>query len=231
MIEAARTENESRSVSLKDLMVGQVLKPTGVSMMLMLLQQVGGINAVIFYAVDIFKDANTGLDENVSAIVIAAVQVVFVLVSTLLVERLGRKILLVVSELGMAVSLLALGIYFYIKEHEPEKAATLGWLPLTSLVLYIITYNLAMGPLPWTMMGELLPPHVKSITSSIATAFCWGLGFLIAKFFKDMLAVLTSYGCYWLFSACSFAGFIYCLLVVPETKGKSLEEIQRHFSK
>jgi hypothetical protein len=231
LIDAGIKDNQSKSVSFKDLMVGQVLKPTAVSMMLMLLQQVGGINAVLFYAVDIFKGAGTGMDENLSAIIIAAVQVVFVGVSTLLVERLGRKLLLVVSELGMALSLLALGVYFYIKENDEEKAAAIGWLPLTSLVVYIITYNLAMGPLPWTMMGELLPPHVKSVTSSLATAFCWGLGFFIAKFFKDMLFAFTAAGCYWIFSACSFAGFIYCLLVVPETKGKSLEEIQRHFSK
>ncbi|CAG7825369.1 unnamed protein product, partial [Allacma fusca] len=89
---------------------------------------------------------------------------------------------------------------FYIKEQDPEQASTLGWLPLTSLIIYIITYNLGIGPLPWTLAGELLPPHVKGITSSIATAFCWGQAFLITKFFKSLLTAITAAGCYWFFS-------------------------------
>ncbi|CAG7643816.1 unnamed protein product [Allacma fusca] len=231
LIARSLEENQAQSVSIRDLLAGPVLKPTGISLMLMFLQQFGGINVVIFYSVEIFQDAGTGIDANLSAIIIAAVQVLFVFVSTLLVERLGRKILLVVSDLGMGISLLMLGVYFYLKEHDTGRASSLGWLPLTSLILYIITYNLALGPLPWTMMGELLPPHVKGLTASIATAFNYFLAFIITKFFPSMTAAMTSYGCYWLFSAVSFFGFVFCLVLVPETKGKSLDEIQRYFGR
>ncbi|CAG7825063.1 unnamed protein product, partial [Allacma fusca] len=135
-IQASIEEGNSQSATLKDLLVGPVLKPTAITMTLMFLQQFGGINAVVFYSVDIFKAAGTDMPENISAITIAAVQVLFAFVSTLLVERLGRKILLLISELGMGVSLLVLGVYFYIKEQDPEQASTLGWLPLTSLIIY-----------------------------------------------------------------------------------------------
>ena len=150
-IEINLQENQARSATFKDLMAGPVLKPTAISMTLMFLQQFGGINAVIFYSKDIFISAGTTIDENVSAIIVAGIQVLSVFASCMLVERLGRKILLIISEFGMAVSLVALGVFFFFKDHE-KNADGLGWLPLTSLILYIITYNLAMGPLPWTLM-------------------------------------------------------------------------------
>ncbi|CAG7831251.1 unnamed protein product [Allacma fusca] len=229
IIQTSIDDSNSQSASFQDLLAGPILKPTGISLMLMFLQQFGGINAVLFYCVAIFRDAGTGIAEDTSAIMVAVVQVIFAFLSTILVERAGRKLLLMISELGMAVCLLVLGVYFYIKENDPEKASSLGWLPLTSLLLYMVAYNLGSGPLPWTMMGELLPPHVKGMLSSIATAFCWGLAFLITKFFTQMLNGLTPAGCYWMFSGWCFFGFVFCLLVVPETKGKSLDEIQRLF--
>jgi sugar porter (SP) family MFS transporter len=231
IIEASIEEANSQSASFKDLMTGQILKPTGVSFMLMFLQQFGGINAVLFYCVAIFQAAGTGMSENLSAIIVAVVQVVFAFVSLILVERLGRKLLLLISELGMALCLIVLGVFFYIKEHEPVKADSLGWLPLVSLIIYMVAYNVGAGPLPWTMMGELMPPHVKGMMSSAASAFCWGLAFLITKFFNNMLIALTSYGCYWLFSGFCVFGFAFCFFLVPETKGKSLDEIQKLYAK
>ena len=155
-IEINLQENKAKSATFKDLMAGPVLKPTAISMTLMFLQQFGGINAVIFYSKDIFISAGTTIDENVSAIIVAAIQVLSVFASVMLVERLGRKVLLIISEFGMAVSLVALGVFFFFKDHE-KNADGLGWLPLTSLIVYIITYNLAMGPLPWTLMVSLHP--------------------------------------------------------------------------
>jgi facilitated trehalose transporter len=221
----------SDSATLKDLMKPSVLKPAFICLMLMLFQQFGGINGVTFYSVDIFKDAGTNINDNLSAIILGIVQVVFGFVSTVCVERLGRRILLTVSELGLTVSLFALGTYFYIKAENPESAANLGWLPLTSLIVYVMSFNFGVGPVPWTLMGELPPAHAKGFVSSLTTAFSWGLGFIITKFFKDMITTLTAYGCYWLFGAISFAGLVYCIMFVPETKGKSALEIQRNFEK
>jgi len=122
----------------------------------------GGINAVIFFTVDIFKASGSNLDANVASIIVGTVQVVFVIVSTLLVEKAGRKILMVISEIGMTVSLFALGLFFYLKSQNKDVAPEgLGWLPLVSMILYIITYNLGCASLPWALMGELCPSHIK----------------------------------------------------------------------
>ncbi|CAG7834851.1 unnamed protein product [Allacma fusca] len=227
----ANTDSNSKSLTLKDLMSPSVRKPAVICLLLMFFQQFGGINGVIFYSVDIFKDAGTQIDDHVSAIILAVVEVVVVILSTLTVERLGRRILLIVSEVGITISLLALGTYFYIKEKNPEQAAGLGWLPLTSLIVFVLTFNFGMEPVPWTMMGELPPSHAKGLISSLTTAFSWGLAFLITKFFKNLITALTAYGCYWGFSACSFIGLIYCIIFVPETKGKSATEIRQYFEK
>lgn len=226
-MEISVKESQAQAGGLKDLFTLPVARPTLISLMLMFLQQFGGINVVLFYSVDVFQSAGSDLDANVSSIIIATVQVVFCFVSTLLVDRAGRKILVVISDLGMALSLTALGVFFYLKSEGKDEG--LGWLPLVSLIAYIITYNLGLGPLPWLLMSELVPSHVKGAASAICTATCWGLGFVVTKTFSDMEKGLQTHGCYWLFAGISAAGGLWALLFVPETKGKSLDEIQKQF--
>lgn len=117
---------------------------------------------MIFFTVDIFKASGSDLDPNLASIIVGTVQVICVIVSTLLIEKAGRKILMLVSETGMAISLVALGVFFYLKnQNNGETPENLGWLPLVSMIMYIVTYNLGCASLPWTFMGELCPPHVK----------------------------------------------------------------------
>ncbi|CAG7726595.1 unnamed protein product [Allacma fusca] len=226
-----KARKEKKDVKFSELMCASVLKPFGICLMLMFFQQFGGIKGVMFYSVDVFKYAGTNIDANLSAITIAAVQVFFLFLSTLTVEKWGRRNSIMFSELGMALSLIALGVYFYLKENVDQATQNLGWLPLTSLIVYVLCYNLGVGPVTWTLMGELLHSNGKGLTSSITTAFSYGMAFLITKLFIDMQAALTSYGCYWFFASVSFLGFIFCFVALPETKGKNLLEIQQIFAK
>lgn len=101
------------------------------------------LKIVIFFTVDIFKASGSDINPNVASIIVGSVQVVCVIVSTLLVDRMGRKVLMFISETGMAVSLAALGVFFYLKhDNHDQTPENLGWLPLLSMILYIITYNL-----------------------------------------------------------------------------------------
>jgi MFS family permease len=127
------------------------------------------INAVIFYSVTIFEAAGSNIDPNVSSIIIGSIQVFCVGISTVLMDRAGRKMLLIISDTGMAISLAALGVFFYLKDEKNggEVPEGLGWLPLASLIFYMITYNVALGPVPWLMMGELLPTRVKGMGINI----------------------------------------------------------------
>ncbi|CAG7831012.1 unnamed protein product [Allacma fusca] len=112
----------------------------------MFFQQLGGINAVCFYTVDILKVANPNFDANIASIIIGVVQVIFVLSSMFLVDRFGRKIFLVTSDVIMGLSLTALGLFFYFKQQtETNTHSSMAFIPLISLISFIIAYSAGAG--------------------------------------------------------------------------------------
>lgn len=125
-------------------------KPLMISLGLMFFQQFGGINAVIFYTVQIFKDAGSSIDENLCTIIVGVVNLLASFIATILIDRLGRKVLLYISSAAMSSTLLILGSFFYYKNagHDIEN---LGWLPLASFVVYVLGFSLGLGPIPWLM--------------------------------------------------------------------------------
>jgi len=228
IIEAEVNEAKMNKAKVSDLALSYNLRPSVIMFLLMLFQQLSGINAVIFYSTTIFQDSGSNFENDlIPSIIVAAVQVVATLGAVFVVDRLGRKILLIVSDALMCVSLVALGVYFKLK--EDGKVDGLGWLPLVSLIIFISAFSIGFGPLPWMMLGELLPPKLKGLVASMATMFNWFLAFLVTKFFTSVRDALTPKWCYWMFAIICAVGTAFVILIVPETKGKSLEEIQRHF--
>lgn len=126
-----------------------------ISMGLMFFQQVSGINAVIFYTNAIFDAANTGIEPGLATIIIGVMQVVATFVSTIIVDRAGRRILLLISDSVMALCTLALGIYFYMQNENEDSVKNLGWLPILSLCVFIVCFSLGLGPVPWLMIGNI----------------------------------------------------------------------------
>ncbi|KAJ8920255.1 hypothetical protein NQ315_011916 [Exocentrus adspersus] len=188
-------------------------------------QQFSGINAVLFYASTIFEDAGTSLDSNICSIIIGLTQFLTSFVTPLIVERLGRKVLLLFSAVGMMVSEVPLGVYCFLNDKGNDVSA-ISFLPILCLITYIITYNTAYGPLPWAIMGELFPANVKSIASSVTAAFCWFLAFLITKYFKAVSDAIQIGPSFWIFAGFCAAAIPFSFFYVIETKGKSLKEIQ-----
>lgn len=125
-----------------------------ISMGLMFFQQVSGINAVIFYTNAIFDAADTGISASLATIIIGVMQVLATFVSTMIVDRAGRRILLLISDSIMALCTLVLGIYFYLQQENPENVNNLGWLPILALVVFIVCFSLGFGPVPWIMVGK-----------------------------------------------------------------------------
>ena len=219
-------------------------------LMLMFFQQFSGVNAVIFYASDIFKTAQISIDVNlVSAVAIGVVQVVATLLSVLLVDKLGRKVLLTVSSIGMGVSSFVLGIYYYVlvshcksclgKCHSeidpsldskfPCDSHQFGYLAIVCVVFFIISFSLAWGPIPWTMMSELMPTHVRTLAGSIATFVNWTFAAIITSFFHSYAKFATEAGAFWSFTVIMIFAVVLVIIFLPETKGHSLEEIQERF--
>ncbi|EZA57781.1 hypothetical protein DMN91_003141 [Ooceraea biroi] len=191
----------------------------------MLFQQLSGINAVIFYTVTIFEASGSSIPANIASIIVALVQVVMSAVAALIVDRAGRKPLLMFSSGVMSVSLIALGLYFNLQA-KGNDVSQLGWLPLTSLTLFMIAFSVGLGPIPWMLMGELFPAETKAVASGVAVMLNWFLVFLVTKTFPTMNEELGADTTFWIFAAIMAIATVFTYFFVPETKGKSLQEIQ-----
>lgn len=193
--------------------------------MLMFFQQFSGINAVIFFTFDIFKAAGSGLSSDYCSIIVGVVQVIMTLVAAILVERAGRKILLIQSSVVMGICLAVLGLYFKVKIAEVD-VTSFNWVPLICVVLFIVSFSLGYGPIPWMMMGELLAPEVKGVASSIVVLFNWASVFIITKTFPLLLDSWGQDITFWIFAVVMVFGTIYGFKALFETKGKSNAQIQ-----
>ncbi|XP_059607340.1 facilitated trehalose transporter Tret1 isoform X2 [Phlebotomus argentipes] len=197
-----------------------------ISMGLMFFQQTCGINAVIFYTTDIFEAANTGIEAGVATIIVGVMQVVATFLATLMVDRLGRRVLLITSDCAMATCTLLLGVYFFLKDQDAERVANLGWLPIVSLCVFIVMFSIGFGPIPFIIIGELFASDIKGVAGGVAMTINWTLAFVITKAFPSLLDAIGSGPTFWIFSGLSFLGTVFLVFYLPETKGKSLAEIQ-----
>ncbi|KAF7279163.1 hypothetical protein GWI33_007574 [Rhynchophorus ferrugineus] len=192
---------------------------------LLVFQQVSGINIVLFFAQSIFQDAGVALAPELCTIIVGIVQIIFSGVSSILIDRSGKRLLLMVSSAGMAASQMLLAYFFHLKD-KGDDVSWLSWLPICCVLAYIITYCLGFGPIPWAVMGEMFPANVKSVASTATAATCWFIGFLLTKYFGMVTEMIGKSGSFGVFGVCCVVGFAFVFKFLPETSGKSLQEIQ-----
>ncbi|KAL9913286.1 facilitated trehalose transporter Tret1 isoform X1 [Glossina fuscipes] len=219
-------DRQATTNQISELFKRNNLKPLSISLGLMFFQQFSGINAVIFYTVSIFKDAGSTIDNNLCTIIVGLVNFIATFMATVLIDRLGRKVLLYISDVAMIMTLFTLGGFFYCKE-SGMNITQIGWLPLASFVIYVVGFSLGFGPIPWLMMGEILPAKIRGTAASVATAFNWTCTFIVTKTYQDMIDSIGAHGAFWLFGVVCFIGLFFVIFYVPETQGKSLEDIER----
>ena len=229
---------------LKALKHRAVFLPFLLILMLMFFQQFSGINAAIFYSTQIFMGAGVSSHTAplVSLLAVGLVQIFATLVSVVLVDLLGRKILLVVSSSGMLLSSTGLGIYFLIYDHYCHKtlddsssnlaacqSTSFGGLAIACIVLFIISFSLGWGPIPWSMMSELLPLQIRDLAGAVATFVNWTFAFVITLSFNKYAVAVTPKFAWWSFGFIMLISIFCVLFLLPETKGRKLEEIEEHF--
>lgn len=195
-----------------------------IAISLMFFQQFSGINAVIFYTNAIFADANVELDPKYATILIGVIQVIATFISTMTVDRLGRKILLMISFGLMGLCTLSLGIYYAM---DKSKTEGLGWITLVSLCIFIIAFSLGAGPLPWLCISEIFASDVRAVAGAIAGTLNWTLAFVITIAYPPIKEAIGPATCFIVFAVISFCCVAFAKFVVPETKGKSIAEIQK----
>lgn len=197
---------------------------------LTIFQHWSGIIPVILYSQSIFRETGSAIPPHFCTMVVGMVQFLASFVTPNLVDILGRRLMLFMSAMGMFLSQMALGTYFYLKE-EGEDVSFLYWMPIVCLVFYIVSYISGFGPLIWTVMGEIFPTHLKAVAFSVGVFFWWTMGFVVSRAFYPISVTFGMSGCFWLFSGVCFAACIFILTYVIETKGKNLLEIQALLSK
>ncbi|KAF7140606.1 hypothetical protein RHSIM_Rhsim06G0032600 [Rhododendron simsii] len=219
---------------------------------LLVLQQLSGTNGVLFYSSTIFKSAGKyeivlslpvhflGLvfqshqritSSNVATFGLGLVQVIATGVATWLIDKTGRRILLIVSSTGMAVSLLVVAVSFFIKDsisNDSTLYSILSIIAVVGVVGMIIAFSLGMGPIPWVIMSEILPVNIKSLAGSTATLANWFCAWIVTLTANIMLN-WSGGGTFTIYMVMCIVTVAFASLYVPETKGRTLEEIQWSF--
>ncbi|XP_063236683.1 facilitated trehalose transporter Tret1-2 homolog [Bacillus rossius redtenbacheri] len=185
---------------------------------LMMARQLSGINAVTFYAEDILRASGAGMEPSIAAMLCAVFELAVTVLMVVIADLAGRRLLLAVSCWGSALCLAGLAL------------APPGWLPVASVLGYIGLFSVGLGPLPWFMMAELVPTEAKGWVTGVAATVNWLAMFLVTQFFVGLVRALGPAGTYAGYAAVNGLAGAGVLLFVPETRGKSLEDIQKELA-
>lgn len=170
------------------------------------------------------------IDLDTASVIFGAVQVIGTAFQSLIVDRVGRKILLLISESGLCLANFVLGTYFHFDKHEDSALRNYNWIPVATLSLFIVLFALGMGPVPFVILGEIFGNDIKNCAASACGMFKWLITFLVAKSFNNLYVTIGMSMTFWIYSGLSLLGVIYFAIFIPETKGKSLAEIQEMLS-
>jgi len=195
-------------------------------------QQVTGINAVIYYSDKIFALAGFSTPEqqtHATLIAVGLVNVLATLIAVAWVDRFGRKPLLFAGLIGMTVGLLGIASAFAFLDKNPTEgggSSVVGIVTLIAMVVYIASFAFSLGPVVWTMISEIFPSQVRGKAVAVCAAVNWGAAFIVSATFLSLIDAIGEVATFLLFAVMCVIAFLWIMSKVPETKGKSLEEIQ-----
>jgi len=188
-------------------------------------QQLSGSQAVMQYAQTIFDEANGNLEGKYLTMILGLVFVVCSIVCMIITDYSGRKSLLMISTIGSACSTAMVATYFHL-EYNHVDISNITWLPATGVILFSVMHSLGLSPLPMTLASELFSTNVKALGTMIGGLMMSTMAFLMVKLFPIISKDAGVHTPFWIFTACSIAGALFTFFYVPETKGRTLEQIQ-----
>ncbi|XP_060217971.1 sugar transporter ERD6-like 5 isoform X2 [Lycium barbarum] len=188
---------------------------------LMVLQQFGGVNAISYYASSIFESA--GFSGRIGSIAMVAVQIPMQVLGVLLMDKSGRRPLLMVSAAGTCLGCFLVGLSFLLQDLQLWKSSP--FLALVGILVFTGSFSLGMGGIPWVIMSEIFSINVKGLAGSLVTVVSW-FGSWVVSYSFNFLMLWSSEGTFFIFSAVCGLTVMFVAKLVPETKGRTLEEIQ-----
>jgi len=203
--------------------------PLIIGLGLAVLQQLTGINAIIYYSNSIFAAAGFATPaEQAQATTwgIGAVNVLSTFIAIAFIDGLGRRPLLIAGLIGMALSLAVVGFAFWQSGTQGSLGSSAGVITLVALVVFIISFAFSAGPVTWTVINEIYPNEIRGRAVAVATAVNWGAAFLVSGFFLSVVKAIGQAYTFWMFAGFCVIGLVWVMVGVPETRGRSLEEIE-----
>lgn len=206
------------------MLFGKRLRPVLIlGIVIAVFQQWSGTNVIFNYAQEIFSDAGYDLGEMLFNIVLTGItNVVFTFVAIYTVDRLGRKKLMLGGAGGLAVIYAVLGTCYYFQ--------VTGFFMVVLVVLAIACYAMTLGPVTWVLIAEIFPNRVRAVAVAVCTFALWTGSFTLTYTFPLLNSGLGSYGTFWIYAAICALGSLYFMARLPETKGKSLEELEKELT-
>ncbi len=214
---------EGKLLPWSALLAPRMRMPLTIGMGLAMFQQITGINTVIYFAPQIFQAA--GLSSASASILatagVGAVNVALTIVAIWLIDRVGRRPLLLWSLGGMGVALVALAGGFAF-----GAQGSVGWLTAASLAAYVAFFAVGLGPVFWLLISEIFPLALRGRAMSVASVSNWGFNLLVTLTFLSLIEAFGQVGTFLIYAVLTAAALVFTAALVPETKGRSLEEIE-----
>ena len=202
------------------------VKPFALLFLYFLIYQWTGTNAVTFYAVEIVAISGIELDKYMVTVFLGIVRLISTIVACVACRRYGRRPMTFISSLGCGITMLGLGSYIWMKDH----LASYGWIPISCIAGYTIACTLGFLVIPWVMIGEIYPVQIRGIIGGLTTMCAHVSIFSVVKTYPVLSESITQHGTFLLYGTISMLGTIYFYIYLPETKNKSLQEIEDYFS-
>ena len=239
ILKKVNSENKAQSI-LNDIKNTLIVKTNSaltygwgliiIGILLSVFQQFVGINVVLYYAPEIFKTLNLGTDAALlKTIIVGIVNFLFTIIAVKTVDNYGRKPLMFIGAVGMAVSMIALGFAFY--------AEIGGYAALICMMVYVAAFALSWGPVTWVLLAEIFPNDIRNKAMPIAVAAQWLSNWLVSSTFPVMnensylVETFNNGFAYWIYGIMSVLAAVFVLKYIPETKGKTLEEMNNLWKK
>ncbi len=219
-VEIKKTLNNEEKGSFRELLNSNLRFVMVIGILLAILQQWCGINVIFFYAPVIFQKTGLGVDSSLfQTIIIGVVNLTFTILAMQLIDKVGRKKLLMIGSAGMVITYILIGACFYFNFLH-------GIHVLILILMTIAFYAISLAPVVWVLMSEIYPNRIRGEAMSVATFFLWVASFILTLTFPILQENIGESYTFWLYAGICLIGLLFIIRFVPETKGKSLEELE-----
>lgn len=239
--------------ALKALRKPESYKPLLIMNGFFLFQQLTGTFVVIFYAVAVVHEAGVTTDPFVVAVLIGITRLIFTIVAAWMSRKFGRRPTALISGTGMTISLMVLATHLFIQHQQADLVRSIevtnnetlnltaeidnnpperppSFLPMISILIYIMSSTIGFLTLPWAMIGEVFPVQIRGVASGFTTSMTYIFSFIAVKLFPYMMEVMQKHGVFYFYGVMALYGTVFLFFFLPETQGKTLAEIESHFA-